>query len=141
MTLTTLCSAPPIPSWPWPLTVPRTTSERDYLLIETFGLDNSFTKMTTSQWFCFCNTFSFFQRLDKGQDFEGKLIPKKFLPSLFHIIAQPVICTTSSSHERLRKQQHISIFYLFFIYWWPSTHQLLYCNVSPCINKFAKTFS
>ena len=68
MTLTTLCSAPPIPSWPWPLTVPRTTSERDYLLIETFGLDNSFTKMTTSQWFCFCNTLIFPKTKDLIKD-------------------------------------------------------------------------
>ena len=117
------------PSWPWRhcVLLPQSPHDpdhwqfqgqrqREHLLIETFGLDNSFTKMTTSQWFCFCNTFSFFQRLDKGQDFEGKLIPKKFLPSLFHIIAQPVICTTSSSHERLRKQQHISIsIYFLFI--------------------------
>ena len=58
--------------------------------------------------------FSKDQRLDKGQDFEGKLIPKKFLPSLFHIIAQPVICTTFLTKGF--ESNNTSVFSIYFLF-------------------------
>ena len=69
------------PSWPWRhcVLLPQSPHDpdhwqfqgqrqREHLLIETFGLDNSFTKMTTSQWFCFCNTLIFPKTKDLIKD-------------------------------------------------------------------------